>query len=88
MSLESTPKKRIVPNLELLKDVQNDSALANASASSSEGEPLDSFNDLHTPDDLNTPEALGDSVFEGELDWEDSKFDNLVMIVKVIDSGV
>ncbi len=28
---------------------------------------------VKTPDDLNTPEVMHDSVFDGELEWDESK---------------
>ncbi len=71
--MESTPKKKIIPNMDLLKDdIVDDSTigLAIVSQSSSDGVEILSVDGMKTPDDLNTPEALNDSVFEGELDWE------------------
>ena len=60
--------------MDLLKDEHDDSMVATASVSStSDGDILEYIDNLRTPDDLNTPEALTDSVFEGELDWEDSE---------------
>ncbi len=80
-SLENSPKKKIHPvSVDLLRDDAGDAGGggagggASTSVDSSDVEiDLRDVSDLKTPDDLNTPEALQDSVFDGELEWDDSE---------------
>ena len=86
-NLDAVQKKKIIPNLDLLNDDDmNDIEVALSGDSSSEGDTEDivglSIEGEKTPDDLNTPDALNNSMFEeGELEWS-SKLTNLSIYVQ------
>ena len=55
-------------------DVEEDAGVGMTSVDSSDVDiDLQDVDVMKTPDDLNTPEALNDSVFDGELEWDESK---------------
>ncbi len=72
-SLEGSPKKKIVPiTLSLQDDDLEDHGVAMTTSVDSSDVDIADIDDLKTPDDLNTPEALDNNMFDGELEWEES----------------
>lgn len=73
--MDTAPKKKIIPNLDLLHDDDmNDIEVELSHEESSDDDSEDiaglSIDGEKTPDDLNTPDAFANSLFgEGELEW-------------------
>jgi hypothetical protein len=65
-TLDTTTKKKILPNLDLLNDNDIDIPITPTSTDDDIGFSID---DEKTPDDLTTPDVLNSSVFDGELEW-------------------
>lgn len=64
--VDGTPprKKKIMPNVDLLKDMGEE--LAGEAPTSSDPDLLEEAKN----DELNSPELLHDSILDGELDWD------------------